>query len=174
MPYEDAPAFYRWLKTKTGVAPLALRFLILTVARTSEVRLAEFSEFEGKVWHLRSERTKSGKPHRVPLTDEATEIVDVLRGDEPGRYLFQSYRGNPMSDMAMSAFMKREGYTSRPHGFRATFRTWVEEKTNTPFEVKETCLGHQVGSEVERAYQRSDLLERRHKLLIKWTQFLTK
>ena len=78
-----------------------------------------------------------------------------------------------MSDATMSRMMEREGHDARPHGFRATFRIWVEECTDTPFEVKETALGHQVGSEVERAYQRSDLLDKRRVLLEEWTTFLT-
>ncbi len=173
MPYQEAPAFYSWLKLQTGVAAVALRFLLLTAARTSEVRLAEFREIDGKVWKLGPERTKSGRMHRIPLSREAISIVEMLRGNKQTRYLFASHRGNPMSDMAMSAFMKREGLVARPHGFRATFRTWVEEKTDAPFEVKESCLGHQVGSEVVRAYQRSDLFDHRSEIMNEWSRFLS-
>jgi len=173
LPYADASTFYRWLKTKAGVAPLALRFLILTVARTSEIRFARFDEIEGDVWTLSADRTKTGKPHRMPLTDEALEIVEQAKQTTEGNYIFPSYRGKPISDAAMSTFMKREGYTARPHGFRATFRTWVEEQTDTPHEIKETVLGHRVDSDVVRAYQRSDRLEKRRTLLGKWSWFLT-
>lgn len=174
LPYAEAPEFYRWLKSKDGVAARALRFLVLTLARTTEIRLARLDEFEGDVWTLSPERTKTSQAHRVPLTPEALEIVEASRGSAKNGYMFPSHRGKPMSDAAMSSFMKREGYVARPHGFRATFRTWVEETTETPFEVKESALGHRIGSEVVRAYQRSDLLEKRRQLLLEWEGFLLK
>lgn len=172
MPYTEAPAFYQWLKTKPGMAPLALCFLILTVARTSEVRFARFDEIEGDVWTLSAQRTKSGKPHRIPLTDEAVQVVQTARKTTDGDHLFTAHRGKPLSDAAMSTFMKREGYEDRPHGFRATFRTWAEEVADAPHEVKEACLGHNVDDSVVRAYQRSDRLELRRQLLEKWTKNL--
>ncbi len=168
MPYADAPEFYRWLCDQEHTAALALRFLILTAARTSEVRLATFDEVEESVWTLIPERTKTGREHRIPLTDEALAIVDIARQRSPNKYLFPALRGKPISDMAMSTFMKREGYEVRPHGFRTTFRTWAEEKTHAAFEVKEGVLGHQVDAGVVGAYQRSDRLERRRSLLVDW------
>ena len=78
-----------------------------------------------------------------------------------------------MSDAAMSAFLKREGYACRPHGFRASFRTWVEEQTETPFEVKESALGHKVDAGVVGAYQRSDRLEKRRTLMNEWAAFIS-
>lgn len=172
LPYHDAPAFYKWLCTKPFVSALALRFLILTVARTSEVRFATFSEIETDVWILAAERTKTGMQHRVPLSDEAVGIVNRVRQSNDQELLFITQRGNPMSDATMSRFMEREGYDARPHGFRATFRTWVEETTDTSYEVKESALGHQVGNNIERAYQRSDLLDKRKRLLSKWSDYL--
>lgn len=172
MPYSKAPAFYQWLITQGGVSALALRFLMLTVARTSEVRLATFAEIEGDIWTLPTERTKTGREHRIPLTDEAQQAVEQCRKLSPNEYLFPAYKGKPISDMAMSAFMKREGYEARPHGFRATFRTWVEEQTDTPFEVKEAALGHAVDTGVVGAYQRSDRLEKRRELMTMWSNQL--
>jgi integrase len=168
LPYQDAPKFYAWLCTLNHTAALALRFLMLTVARTSEVRLATFDEIEGEVWTLSPERTKTGREHRVPLTTEAINIIEIARERSPNKYLFPALKGQPISDMAMSVFMKREGYEARPHGFRATFRTWVEEQTDTPFEVKEAALGHMVDAGVVGAYQRSDRLEKRRKLMEQW------
>lgn len=168
MPYKDAPAFYQWLKTQNGVAALALRFLMLTLARTSEVRLATFAEIEGDVWTLPAERTKSGREHRIPLTEEALEIVERCRELSPNEFLFPAYKGKPISDMAMSALMKREEHETRPHGFRATFRTWAEECTDAPFEVKEAVLGHAVDVGVVGAYQRSDRIAARKNLLERW------
>jgi len=172
LPYTEASDFYQWLKNRSGVAPIALRFLMLTVARTSEVRFVRFDEIEGDVWTLAGERTKTGQIHRVPLTSEALEVVDIMRRSAEAQHLFPSYRGKPISDAAMSTFMKREGYTARPHGFRATFRTWVEEQTDTPYEIKEAALGHRVDSNVVRAYQRSDRLEKRRGLMEQWSRFL--
>jgi integrase len=172
MPYQDAPKFYEWLCTLNHTAALALRFLMLTVARTSEVRLATFDEIEGEVWTLTPERTKTGREHRVPLTSEALQVMMVARERSPNEYLFPALKQQPISDMAMSSFMKREGYEARPHGFRATFRTWVEEQTDTPFEVKEAALGHTVDAGVVGAYQRSDRLEKRRKLMEQWELWL--
>ncbi|MCO5792833.1 MAG: integrase arm-type DNA-binding domain-containing protein [Blastomonas sp.] len=172
MPYPDAPKFYVWLCTLDHTAALALRFLMLTVARTTEVRLATFSEIDGMVWTLTPERTKTGREHRVPLTPEALKVIEIARGRSPNEYLFPALKEKPISDMAMSSFMKREGYDARPHGFRATFRTWVEEQTETPFEVKEAALGHMVDAGVVGAYQRSDRLEKRRKLMEQWAGWL--
>lgn len=172
MPYQEAPAFYQWLKSKPGVAALALRFLMLTVARTSEIRLATFNEIDGDIWTLAPERTKANIEYRVPLTDEALAIIEEAKHANDTPYLFASYRGKPMSDAAMSVFMRREGYEYKPHGFRATFRTWAEEVADAPHEVKEACLGHVVDSNVVRAYQRSDRTILRRGLLNGWQRTL--
>ncbi len=172
MPYADAPKFYRWLCDQDHTAALALRFLILTAARTSEVRLATFDEIKDGIWTLASERTKTGREHRVPLTPEALAIVGIARGRSPNDFLFPALRGKPISDMAMSTFMKREGYEARPHGFRTTFRTWAEEQTDAAFEVKEAALGHHVDAGVVGAYQRSDRLDKRRDLMSEWTIWL--
>ncbi len=173
LPYQEAPKFYRWLCGQNFGSAHGLRFLILTVARTSEVRFATLDEIEGDVWTLDRKRTKTATAHRVPLSGEAQRVIDerLVFGDTT--LLFPTPRGKAMSDATMSKLMQREKMAARPHGFRATFRTWVEETTDTPFAVKETALGHQVGSEVERAYQRSDLLEKRRVLLEDWAAFLT-
>jgi integrase len=172
MAYAEVSAFYRSLVDMDGVAPLALRFLMHTVARTSEVRLATFGEITGDVWIIPASRTKSGREHRVPLVPEALRVIEAARALSPNNYLFPSARGKPLSDMGMAAVMKRQNLAARPHGFRATFRTWVEEQTDTPFEVKESALGHAVDSDVVRAYQRSDRFERRRTLMLAWEQFL--
>jgi len=173
LPYPEAPKFYRWLCGQKLVSATALRFLILTVARTSEVRFATTDEINEDVWVLDPTRTKTATAHRVPLSSEAQRVLEdrIVIGNSD--LLFPTARGKAMSDATMSRMMEREGYDARPHGFRATFRTWVEECTDAAFEVKETSLGHQVGSEVERAYQRSDLLEKRRVLLEEWAAFLT-
>lgn len=172
MPYKEASTFYRWLTEQSLISALALRFLMLTAARTSEVRLATFDEFENGIWMLPASRTKPGVARRIPLVGEALRIVGICRTQTMGRFLFPAHKGQPISDAAMSVFMKREGYAARPHGFRATFRTWVEEQTNAAFEVKEACLGHVVDTGVLGAYQRSDRFEKRKALLQQWEVFL--
>lgn len=172
MPYPEAPKFYESLCSIDHTASLALRFLILTVARTSEVRLATFNEIDAGVWTLSPERTKTGREHRVPLTEEARAVIEIAKTRSQNNFLFPALRGKPISDMAMSSFMKREGYEARPHGFRSTFRTWVEEKTETPFEVKESALAHHVDAGVVGAYQRSDRLDKRRILMDAWTDWL--
>ena len=172
LPYQEAPAFYRCLSEKPFTSALALRFLIVTVARTSEVRFATFSEIEGDIWTIPSERTKTNREHRVPLSEEALVLVTLARHASDQDLIFPTGKGKAMSDATMSRLMEREGYEARPHGFRATFRSWAEECTDAPYEVKETALGHHVGSSVERAYQRSDLLTQRRSLMDAWSSFL--
>lgn len=172
LPYQEAPAFYKNLTTMTFQSALALRFLILTVTRTSEVRFAAYSEISGNVWTIPAKRTKTGVEHKVPLTDEALQVIKKTRTANLSLFLFITDKGKPLSDAAMSGLMRREKLTARPHGFRSTFRTWAEERTDASFEVKETVLGHRVGNEVERAYQRSDLLEKRRALITDWNGFL--
>lgn len=173
IPYQEAHAFYQMLCPKPYQSCLALRFLILTVARTSEVRFARKDDVCDRVLTVPPERTKTGIEHRIPLSDEAMRVVATASTAQPSELLFPSPRGKPMSDATMSRFMEREGYEARPHGFRATFRTWVEEQTDTPYEVKEACLGHAVDGAVTRAYQRSDRLDMRRVVLRKWADFLT-
>lgn len=172
LPYPEMPEFYRWQKSKETRSALALRFLILTIARTSEVRFATFSEIEGDVWELSEERTKNGRLHRIPLTHDALKIISSAKRTSPNDLLFPTARDAASSDAALAMFLKREGFKVRPHGFRASFRTWVEEKTDTPFEVKDACLGHVVDSKIVEAYQRSDRLEKRRDLLVRWAQFI--
>lgn len=172
MPYAEVPAFYKWLEEQELVSAKALQFLILTVARTSEVRLAVSGEFEEGVWNLPESRTKTGTARRVPLVEEAARVICARKQVTDSSFLFPTYRGQPLSDAAMATLMKRQGLEARPHGFRASFRTWVEEQTDAPFEVKEACLGHVVDTEAVGAYQRSDRLEKRRALLQRWERFV--
>ena len=174
LPYEQVSEFYSFLQSKDLVSALALRFLILTVARTSEVRFATFDEIVDDVWHLAPERTKTNREQRIPLSQEAQAIVAIAKQNNSCKLLIPSPNGKVLSDAAMSTFMGREGYKARPHGFRATFRIWVEEQTDTPFEVKEAALGHSVGSSTVQAYQRSDLLEKRRVLMERWAKCIVR
>ena len=146
---------------------------MLTAARTSEIRFARKDDIGDDVLTIPRERTKTHIEHRIPLSEEALRVVSEALEIQPSDLLFPSPRGKPMSDATMARFMEREGYDARPHGFRATFRTWVEEQTDTPYEVKEASLGHVTDNEVVRAYQRSDRLEKRRQLMNQWSDFLT-
>jgi integrase len=168
LPYAEAPAFYKELRTSKDVSARALRFLMLTVTRVSEIRFATVDEMAGDIWNLPGSRTKTGEGRRIPLGKEALTVLEASTSP----VLFQAAGGKAISDMAMSMFMRREGYDARPHGCRATFRTWCEECTDADYETKESCLGHAVDMGVVGAYQRSDRLEKRRKLLEQWEVFL--
>jgi integrase len=172
MHYEDAPAFYRWLCEQKAAAALPLRFIMLTAARTGEVRYARHSYIDGDVLTLPPEVTKTGREHKIPLTSEATAVVIAAKLSNNQDLLFPSPTGKVLSDATMSRLMERKGLDYRPHGFRATFRTWVEEQTDTPFEVAEAALGHTTESSVVRAYQRSDRMEKRWQLGRMWELYL--
>lgn len=173
MPYAELPDFYRWLSDQEHMSCLALRFLILTVTRTSEVRLSTFDEFENDIWTIPASKTKTDQERRVPLCAEALSILKTARDVSVSKHPFSTPSGKPMSDAAMSQLMIREKLPYRPHGFRATFRTWVEEKTDTPFEVKEAALGHKVDKGIVGAYQRSDRIEKRRELQTLWSSYVT-
>lgn len=170
IPYPEAPAFYAMLASKPQMSCLALRFLMLTVARTNEICFARREDVVDDVLIVPAERTKTGQEHRVPLAPEALEVIDGAAHLQPSDLLFPASRGKAMSDAAMARFMERARYVARPHGFRATFRTWVEEQTDAPYEVKEACLGHRVDAGIVRAYQRSGRLERRRERLLTWSE----
>lgn len=160
MPYAEAPAFFRSLGETSSAR--ALKFLLLTLGRTTEVRLAHSREIDGDAWNIPAERTKTNAARRVPLVGEAQKLIR-------DGYLFDA-----ISDMAMAKHMKVRDLAYRPHGFRATFRTWAEEQTEAPFELKESILGHAVDTGVVAAYQRSDRFEKRRELLLKWEEYLTR
>jgi integrase len=174
MDWREVPAFYATLGD--GATALALRLLILTAVRSAPVRLATPDQFDlaAGVWTIPGEAMKGRKGRtadfRVPLPREAVGVVRAALRRE-GRVVFPGLRGGPMSDMTMSKMMRDRGLAARPHGFRSSFRTWCEE-TGRPWELAEVALGHVVGGKVERAYQRSDLLERRRELMDAWADFV--
>ncbi|WP_367648313.1 tyrosine-type recombinase/integrase [Ruegeria arenilitoris] len=169
MPWKDVPAFYKSLGTNT--AELALRLLILTASRSAPVRLAKLDQFDGDTWTIPAENMKGGKEFRIPLSEEAQSIVEFARPLAHDGFLFCAVRRKPISDMAMTAVMKSRGLVYRPHGFRSSFRDWCAE-TGQDWHLAEASLDHQVGGKVQRAYQRSDLLEQRRPLLYQWSNLL--
>ena len=155
---------------------IAFEFLVLTAARSGEVRGARWNELdiEGRVWTVPGERTKTNQPHRVPLSGRALEVLHEAAQYRDGSGLvFPSARGLTMSDMTVSKLVKELGIPAVPHGFRSSFRMWAAERTNIPREVCEFALGHVVGDEAERAYQRSDLFEKRRQLMDAWARYLS-
>jgi integrase len=158
MHWREVPAFYQSLNEGT-ITHLALRLLILTATRSSEVRFCHVDEIDGDVWTIPGARMKAGKEHRIPLSEEAQGVIQAARAFERDGFLFPNVRKGVISDATMSRFMERQGLEARPHGFRSSFRTWCAEETDVPREVAETCLAHVVGGSVERAYRRTDYLE---------------
>jgi integrase len=181
LPYDEAPAFVAALRAreKMGVtaAALALKFTILTAARTNEVLGARWDEINNRstVWTVAAERMKSQREHRVPLCPQALRVLERARALHNGDLVFPSRPfDRPLSSASMMALLKRMGRADLTvHGFRATFRTWAAERTMFPREVAEAALAHVVGDDTERAYQRGDLFEKRRKLMEEWGQFLT-
>ncbi len=177
MLWQVVPAFYAELQTRSAMAAKALQFTILTACRTSEVLEMKWPEVDAdaRLWTIPAERMKGGQVHRVPLTDEMLAILEPLRA-LASDYVFEGQkRHQPLSNMSMLMLLRRmrhDGVTV--HGFRSSFRDWAAEAANAPREVAEAALAHQVGSDVERAYARSDLLERRMVLMEGWSNYLKK
>ena len=159
----------------TSAAKLAFEFLVLTAARSGEVRLARWVEIDldGEVWTIPAERMKVNREHRVPLSCGAVEILrTALALRNGGQLVFPSLRGKALSDMTLSKLLKEQGVQAVPHGFRSSFRDWASEETNHPREVVEAALAHQVTDKVEAAYARSTLFERRRRLMGDWSAYL--
>lgn len=169
MDWREVPEFYQSLKEGT-ITNLALRLLILTATRSSEVRFCHVDEIGDDLWTIPAERMKGGVAHRIPLSGEAQAVIEQAKAFERGGYLFPNVRKGVISDATMSRFMERRGLEARPHGFRSSFRTWCAEATEVPREVAETALAHVVGGSVERAYRRTDYLEQRRELMEGWAE----
>jgi integrase len=173
LPWQELPVFMELLSKRTGMSAQALTFLILTVGRSGEIRGAEWSEVNGDDWIVPADRMKMKRDHRVPLSANAKRIVENMTGHSD-RLIFPSTNNTekPLSDMVFKALFKRMGYdTITAHGFRSTFRDWVADNDMAAREVAETSLAHQVGDDTERAYARSDILERRRILMEEWASY---
>ena len=170
---EGMGAFMQALRQREGIAARALEFLILTAARSGEVRGAKWGEIDmaGRVWTIPAARMKAGKEHRVPLSDKAAKLLQSLPCLEGSETVFPSPRGVWLSDMTLTAVMRRMKREEVPHGFRSTFRDWAAERTNYPREVAEMALAHTIGDKVEAAYRRGDLFEKRARMMAEWAKF---
>jgi integrase len=175
MPYPAMPAFMVDLRQREEISARALELLILTAARPNEVLGARWSEIDlaEAVWTVQGERMKGGKPHRVPLSGCAVELLAALPRE--AEYVFLGRRtGSKPHNMVMSTLLGRMGRAVTAHGFRATFRTWAGERTNYPREVIEAALAHVIGDAAEQAYARGDMLARRRQLMESWSEYCSR
>ena len=176
IPVQQLPQFVEGLRKQQGVSPRALEFVILTAARSGEVRGATWSEInlETLIWTIPAERMKAGVEHRVPLSSAALDLLQKLPCMEGTDLVFPGLKKQPLSDMSMTLVMRRMELTAVPHGFRSTFRDWAGEKTNYPRELAEQALAHTLVSKVEAAYRRGDALEKRRVMMEDWATFCEK
>jgi integrase len=171
MPHAELPAFLAKLCDRQSIDALALEYLILTATRTGEVLQARWDEIKGDVWTVPADRMKGGRAHRVPLSDAALVVLATMREFQRGPYIFPG-RSGAISKASMHHLLRTKlQSTYTVHGFRSTFRDWAAEQTAFPREIAEMSLGHVVGSDVERAYQRSDLFEKRRELMQAWADY---
>ncbi|QBX37249.1 site-specific integrase [Brevundimonas sp. S30B] len=177
MPFEQVGDFMPLLRSRPALSARALEFVILTAARTNEVLGARRAEFDmdKRVWTVPAERMKLGVDHRVPLSSRAVVLLEGVFADmpDPDGLVFADAKGDQLSDAAMSRLLRvRMGFSAfSVHGFRSTFRDWAGEATTFPEAVAEAALSHQVGTEVERAYKRGDVLEKRRKMMEAWASY---
>jgi integrase len=176
LPWSEVGSFMEALNGQKGMGALALRFAILTAARTAEVIGATWGEFDlaGAVWTIPAGRMKAGREHRVPLSEPVLALLgDVAKlrtSVAPEAPVFPGgVAGKGLSNMAMLTLLRRMGRDDlTAHGFRSTFRDWAAETTGYPSEVVEMALAHAVGDKVEAAYRRGDLFEKRRRLMADW------
>jgi len=188
---DDAPRWFAALQTREGFGARALEFAALTASRSQEVRGALWDEIDldKALWVIPGARMKMGKEHRVPLSARAADMLKALPRLKDNPLVFPAARGGQLSDMTLSATMKRmheaevaqggAGFIDRtskrpavPHGLRSTFRDWVAEKTTFPGDMAEVALAHRISNAVEASYRRGDMIERRRRMMADWADFL--
>ena len=174
VPVREMPGFMVKLRQAAGIAAQALEFLILTAARSGEVRGITWEEvsLDDALWIVPAERMKMKKEHRVPLSDRALSILKSQPRIDENPLVFPALRGSQMSDATMSAVLKRMGIDATVHGFRSSFRDWCGDYTNYPRDLAEQCLAHGADDPVEAAYRRGDALERRREIMNEWSKFI--
>jgi integrase len=172
--YDALPAVPATIRQQPGVAARALEFLVLTAARAGETIGATWDEIDLKaaVWTIPGSRTKSGREHRVPLSDRALAILEELPRVEGNRYLFiGARRGHALSDQSMRRLLQAVAPDATVHGFRSSFADWASEQTAFARETIEAALSHAVGDSTERAYRRGDVIEKRRRLMAAWADY---
>ena len=181
LPYQEVGSALRTVDASqtSPASKHCLKFLVLTAARSGEARGATWDEidFEGATWTIPGSCIKAGMEHRVPLSDQALDVLMLARRLEDGsRLCFPSplRPGRLLSDMTLTNILRKADLADRGtvHGFRTSFKTWTMEQTDTPWAVGEAALAHQLGGSVEQAYARSDLFDRRRTLMQQWADYL--
>lgn len=184
LPWQHIGAFMSALRVREGVSARAVEFAILTACRSGEVRGAQWVEFDipNKLWTIPADRMKAKREHQVPLSDAALTLLKSMPKDSDKDVVFAGTKGQPLSDMSLTAVIRRMNDDKRMwvdaheqgitvHGFRSTFRMWAAETTNYPREVAEHALAHQLPDAVERAYQRGSQFAKRTKLMTEWAVY---
>ena len=175
--YQETSNFYKELCQLELISSYALRLLILTATRTKEIIEAEFDEFnlKSRIWTIPAEKMKVRKEHKIPLSNEAISIVELMRKKHNHKYVFTNpATGNHISNGAMLVFLKKQfpHLKITVHGFRSTFRDWAEETGNYQHHAIEFSLAHQLPTKVEKTYLRSDLIDQRKTVMNDWEQYL--
>ncbi|SRR6266536_5873925 len=174
LPYSQIAAFVTQLRAVGSSAARALEFAIMTGTRSAEVLGAKWPELDldAGVWTVPADRTKSHRELRVPLSSAALAVLEAAAKVRRDGFVFPGrIDGKGLGHNAMLQVIAALGYGTTVHGMRACFRTWTAERTGFPREIAEAALGHAVGSETERSYQRGELLEKRRDLMEKWAVF---
>lgn len=180
VPIDDMHSFMMALRAVPGSSARCLEFTILCACRSGESRGARWSEIDLRkaIWSIPAGRMKAGKPHRIPLSEAAIKLLNGVSKtvDAEGKeidFVFPGASGEkPLSDMSLTACMRRMGLTAVPHGFRSTFTDWCAERTAYPSEVREMALAHAIGNDTEAAYRRGDLFDKRRNLMEDWSKFI--
>ncbi len=174
MPYLEVPALVSVLHQHEGSAARALIFAILTGARSAEALGATWAEIDHAVWTVPASRMKARREHRVPLAPQVIELLEGLPREANNPFLFIGSRpGAGLSETALAATLKRVGCDATVHGFRSSFSDWAHERSAFSNHEIELSLAHAIGSDVERAYRRGDMLDRRRKLMAAWARYCT-
>lgn len=173
MDYREMGVFMAKLREQEGIGALALEFAILCAARSGEVRGAVWSEMDltAGVWTIPANRMKAEREHRVPLSADALALLNALPRMPDTKLVFPNNKGTVLSDMTMTAVLRRMGVPVTAHGFRSSFRDWAGETTAYPREVIEHALAHQLRDKAEAAYARGSLFDKRRRLMADWAKF---
>lgn len=173
LPYAEMGVFMEQLRKQEGMGARALEFAIFTAMRSGEVRGATWDEInlDQNIWIIPGERMKAKKEHRVPLSDNAVTLLRALPRFGDSKLLFPNNKGDILSDMTLTAVLRRMTTSVTAHGFRSTFRDWAAERTNYPREVAEMALAHTLENKVEAAYLRTDMFEKRRRMMRDWAKF---
>lgn len=170
---EDAPAVVARIADAVGMGARALLFQVLTATRSGEVRGAIWSEIDLDecLWTIPAIRMKAGREHRIPLSRQAVALLQAQPIIDGADLIFPSQKLTMLSDMSLTAVMRRMKLEAVPHGFRSTFRDWASEKTSHQSEVVEMALAHAIADKTEAAYRRGDLLAKRVTLMQDWADY---